>query len=221
MCDIVLPKMVASVTRDVALRRRTAELELCAASMFVCHVLARLFRVTCFWPHQELQATSLKVAPRALCAAIVVYTHLCFTYHFHVGCVVSEFVLGAHSWLFGERRLLQLLALGHLFLEVMETEMGGADGSSDAQRRRSRSPSAQRLFLSAIEYTPQKAGDDDPRHHSTDGGGETEVLPGRKGHGQHRRADDTETSPSIVQSSVRLDDGHRPPSTPSSAPAFE
>ena len=72
MSDIVLPKMVASVTRDVALRRRTAELELCAASMFVCHVLARLFRVICFWPHQELQATSLKFAPRALCSAIVV-----------------------------------------------------------------------------------------------------------------------------------------------------
>ena len=110
------------------------------ACPFMCHVLARLFRVTCCWPHQELQATSLKFAPRALCSAIVVYTHLCFIYHFHVGCVVSEFVLGAHSWLFGERRLLQLLALGHLFLEVMETEMGGADGSSDAQRRRSRSP---------------------------------------------------------------------------------
>ena len=34
--------------------------------------------------------------------------------------------------------------------------MGGADGSSDAQRRRSRSPSAQRLFLCATSTLHKK-----------------------------------------------------------------
>ena len=81
----------------------------CSSATF----LACFLRVTCFWPHQELQAKSLKLAPRALCSVIVVHTHLCFS--FHIGCVVSEFVLGAHSWLFSERRLFQLLSLGHLF----------------------------------------------------------------------------------------------------------
>ena len=113
----------------------------------MCHFLGMFLRVPCFWPHQELQAKSLKLAPRALCSVIVVHTQLCFSCHFQIVCVVSEFVLGAHSWLFGERRLLQLLALVCV-LEVMETEMGGAAPG--------RSPWAQQLFLSATSAIYKK-----------------------------------------------------------------
>ena len=98
-----------------------------------------------------------------------------------------------------------------------------------ARRMLSRRSSSQAMGLAIVplcdECTSQKAGDDDddtePSHHSTDGGGKTEVLAGREGHGQHRRADDTGTSPSIVQSCVCVEDGDRPSSTPSTAPSFE
>ena len=57
----------------------------------------------------------------------------------------------------------------------------------------------------------------DEESQSTDGEGfpdETEVRT-REGHGQHRRAHDTGASPSIVQSSVRPDDGDSPSATTS------
>ena len=106
MSDIVLPKMVASVTRDVALRRRTTELELCAASMFwqgcsVSYVsghiknykprLSNLLREHSVLP---LLCTLTCVSPTI--STLVVLSVSLFSVHI-LGCLVSD--VCSSSWL--------------------------------------------------------------------------------------------------------------------------
>ena len=90
----------------------------------------------------------LVVVTRALCFVSVLNADLCSTLHLHIACVVYEFDLGAHSSLFG----------------MMETKMGGAVRSSDAQEDLAQGvspPTDPANVLLGDEYTPREAGDDD------------------------------------------------------------
>ena len=66
-------------------------------------------------------------------SAILVVRVVNLLLRLHTDCVVCELDIGAHTWLFGERYSLQLLALGRVSLQVMETTMGGVDHSTHAQ----------------------------------------------------------------------------------------